>query len=270
VKADPGQIEQVVMNLAVNARDAMPRGGKLTFETANVELDEGYASSHAEVVPGRYVLMAIGDNGAGMDVETLPHIFEPFFTTKEKGKGTGLGLSTVFGIVKQTGGHLSVYSEVGLGTTFKIYLPQVRVAAQEAQAQQARAATVGGKETILLVEDEEALCEFAAKVLEGYGYKVLKCKNGEDALRIEQQYKEPIDLLLTDVVMPKVSGREVSERLNLLRPKMKVMYMSGYTDDAIVRHGILEAGASFLQKPFTPDSLARKVREVLDSGHSAG
>jgi two-component system cell cycle sensor histidine kinase/response regulator CckA len=271
VKADQGQIEQVIMNLAVNARDAMPHGGKLTFGTANVELDEGYAQGHAEVVPGRYVLMSVSDNGVGMDAGTLSHIFEPFFTTKERGKGTGLGLSTVFGIVKQSGGHVSAYSEVGLGTTVKIYLPRVEAAAQRAQAQEARSpATMGGKETILLVEDEEALGNLAAKVLEDYGYKVLKSNGGEDALRIEQQYKEPIALLLTDVVMPKMSGRDVAKHLNLLRPKMKVLYMSGYTDDAIVRHGILEDGVYFLQKPFTPGSLARKVREVLDLGREAG
>jgi PAS domain S-box-containing protein len=265
VKADPGQIEQVIMNLAVNARDAMPHGGTLTLETANVELDEAYARNHAEVVPGPYVLMAVGDNGAGMDAQTLSHIFEPFFTTKGKGKGTGLGLATVFGIVKQTGGHLSVYSEAGVGTTFKVYLRQVEAGAPKVHAQETPAAALGGTETILLVEDEGALREFAAKVLEGYGYNVLKSPDGADALHKEQQYKEPVDLLLTDVVMPKMSGRDVAECLNLLRPEMKVLYMSGYTDDAIVRQGILEAGAHFLQKPFTPYALAKKVREVLDS-----
>ena len=267
VKADPGQIEQILVNLAVNARDAMPEGGKLVIETANVELDDAYVRNHQVVLTrGRYVMLAMSDTGAGMDAATQAHIFEPFFTTKEQGKGTGLGLSTVYGIVKQSGGFIWVYSEPGLGSTFKIYLPSVEDAAEPVQGSEARELPFGGSETILLVEDEEAVRALAARVLQERGYKVLESASPEDALQIAEHQQEPIALLLTDVVLPRMSGRKIAEHLTLLRPSMKVLYMSGYTDDAIVRSGMLEANTAFLQKPFTPAGLARKVREVLDAG----
>ena len=265
VKADSGQIDQILMNLAVNARDAMPQGGKLTIETANVDLDEAYADSHVVVPPGCYVMLAMSDSGIGMDAETQSHIFEPFFTTKEKGKGTGLGLAMVYGTVKQSGGFIWVYSEPGGGTTFKIYLPRVEDADGSVQASAARGRPVTGSETILLVEDEEGLRALAARILQDRGYTVLESTSPEDALQIGERHKGPIDLLLTDVVMPKMSGRMIAEHLALLRPDMKVLYMSGYTDDASVHHEVREEGTAFLQKPFTPSTLAQKVREVLDA-----
>ena len=270
VKADPGQIEQILVNLAVNARDAMPEGGKLVIETANVEIDDAYARSHPVVTPGRYVMLAMSDTGTGMDAATQAHIFEPFFTTKEHGKGTGLGLSTVYGIVKQSGGFVWVYSEPGLGSTFKIYLPLVEDAAESVPGPEARELPFGGSETILLVEDEEAVRTLASRILQERGYRVLESASPDDALQIAEHHQEPIALLLTDVVLPKMSGRKIAEHLTLLRPSMKVLYMSGYTDDAIVRSGVLEANTAFLQKPFTPSGLARKVREVLDAAPDAG
>jgi len=265
VEADPGQMEQVIMNLAVNARDAMPMGGKLTIETANVDLDKNYLSEHGiEGTPGHYVMLAISDTGSGMDKETQEHIFEPFFTTKELGKGTGLGLSTVYGIAKQNKGFIWVYSEPGQGTTFKIYLPKVKEGAEAEEKEQTPVLELGGSETVLIVEDDDGLRKIAETVLKQRGYKVLKAENGEDALRVSEAHDGSIDLLITDVVMPKMGGRETAERLQPLYTQIKVIYMSGYTDNAIVRHGVLEPGLNFLEKPFTPEGLAQKVREVLD------
>jgi signal transduction histidine kinase/ActR/RegA family two-component response regulator len=264
VLADPSQVEQVMMNLVVNARDAMPQGGKITIQTANVELDEAYAGMHIAIKPGAYLMLAVSDTGAGMDSETRAHIFEPFFTTKEVGKGTGLGLSTVYGIVKQSGGNIWVYSEVGQGTTFKIYLPRV---AEEADARVAATKPVDmlGTETVLLVEDEEMVRKLTREILQDSGYRVLEATNGEEALRLCQQRDDTIHLLLTDVVMPLMSGRESAERIASTCPAIKVLYMSGYTDDAIVHHGVLEPGTQLLEKPFTADILTRRVREVLDA-----
>ena len=264
VEADPGQVEQIIMNLAVNARDAMPRGGKLTMETANVDLDEAYARSHVAVTPGPYVMMAISDSGTGMDEETLSKAFDPFFTTKEAGRGTGLGLSTVYGIVKQSKGNIWAYSEPGKGTTFKIYLPRVEKDAVEKEEVEATAESLTGSETILVVEDNEMVRGLAQTILQHYGYSVLAAQDGEEAIKVSKEHDGPIDLMLTDVVMPKMSGKEVAERLNALRPDMKVLYMSGYTGNAIVHHGVLDREMRFIQKPFTTESLARKVREVLD------
>jgi len=264
VKADPGQIEQVIMNLAVNARDAMPKGGKLTIETANLDLDQVYSREHVMIKPGPYVMLAIADTGSGMDAETLSHVFEPFFTTKEQGKGTGLGLSTVYGIVKQSGGYIWPYSEPGMGTTFKIYLPRVDEVAEREQPHTKVSPGLGGKETILLVEDEEGVRGLTRQLLQRYGYTVLEAEHGQEALLLCERYSGPIHLLLSDVVLAQMSGRELVERLVPLRPEMKVLYMSGYSDEAIVHHGVLKAGTAFLQKPFTTESLMRKLREVLD------
>ena len=264
IKADPGQIEQVLVNLVVNARDAMPQGGNLTIETANSEVDREYAGKHFGVKPGSYVMLAVSDTGTGMDEETQAHIFEPFFTTKEKGKGTGLGLSTVYGIVKQSGGNIWVYSEPGRGTSFKVYLPQLEGASKPTEKPTVEAAAPGGSETILLVEDEDVVRGLARKILEQAGYKVLDARGGEEAIRLCQEHTEPIHLLLTDVVMPETSGKEIAERLTTLRPTTRVLFMSGYTDEAIVHHGILDSSVEFIQKPFTPIALAKKVREILD------
>ena len=265
VKADPGQIEQVLMNLALNARDAMPKGGKVTIETANVMVDEAFARRHLIPQPGPYIMLSVTDTGSGMDEETQAHIFEPFFTTKEQGKGTGLGLATVYGIVKQSGGSIFVYSKPGKGATCKIYLPRVDEAVTVVESVSATVEPLKGSETILLVEDEEPVRELVRKVLERNGYRILEARHGDEAIKICAQHKGEISLLVTDVVMPRMSGREVAERLLLSHPKMKVLYLSGYTDDAVVRHGVLQSMTAFLQKPFTPDALAHKVREVLDS-----
>jgi len=266
VWADENQIEQVIMNLAVNARDAMPRGGKLMIETANVELDEAYARLHESAKPGSYVMIAVSDTGVGMTTETLAHLFEPFFTTKERGKGTGLGLATVYGIVKQSGGYIWVYSEVGHGTTFKTYLPIADKASEEEAVPAALRAPLAGSETVLLVEDEESVRALCCSILKSHGYKVLEAESGRKGLDVAHRYGLPIHLLLTDVVMPEMGGTDLAARLEALRPGVRVLYMSGYTDDAVFRHGLLEKGQVFLQKPFTPESLARKVREALGDG----
>ncbi|HVA01863.1 MAG TPA: response regulator [Terriglobia bacterium] len=264
VKADPGQIEQVIMNLAVNARDAMPQGGRLTIETANADLDENYSSQRRVVIPGAYVMLAVSDTGTGMTPEIQSQIFEPFFTTKEQGKGTGLGLATVYGIVKQSGGYIWVYSEAGKGTAFKIYLPRIYAAAGEAKKAEGVGRAKAGSETILVVEDNEAVRRLVRGILEARGYTLLEAGGGEEALKMIESHAGPIHLLLTDIVMPRVNGPELAARLAPLHPEVKVLYMSGYTDNAIVHHGILDSGTHFLQKPFTPETLARRVREVLD------
>jgi two-component system, cell cycle sensor histidine kinase and response regulator CckA len=264
VLADPSGIEQVVMNLVVNARDAMPTGGKLTIETADVILDEDYASHHIGVTPGAYVMLAVSDSGTGMDAATQERIFDPFFTTKEIGKGTGLGLSTVFGIVTQSRGSIWVYSELGLGTTFKVYLPLAAPLESRRRNLATSPLTLRGNETILLVEDEEQVRAVASGILSRAGYKVDEVRTAGEALLHCEQHPEAIHLLLTDVVMPQMSGPELAKRLAPSRPEMRVLCMSGYTDDSIVRHGVLEASFAFLQKPLTPDALRRKVREVLD------
>ncbi len=264
VKADPGQIEQVIMNLAVNARDAMPHGGRLTIETANVELDENFVRTHAVVKPGRYVMLAVSDTGCGMDAETQKRIFEPFFTTKERGKGTGLGLATVYGIVKQSGGSIWVYSEVGQGTTFKVYLPRVEEQPDTVLPSAVRTASLKGTETILLVEDDAPLRKLTQAILKKGGYTVLSAGHSNEAFRVCAEHSGPIHLLLSDVVMPGMSGHELAGRMASAHPDMKVLYLSGYTDDTVVRHGVLDRSMAFLQKPFTALGLLSKVREVLD------
>ncbi len=263
VRADPGQIEQVLMNLVVNARDAMPTGGSLTIETQLVRLDESYCRPYPDLTPDDYVMLAVSDSGTGMDEATRARIFEPFFTTKGHGQGTGLGLATVHGILKQSRGHVSVYSEVGRGSTFKVYLPQVSDATSRARADVTSLVIPAGNETVLLVEDDEAVRSLATLVLRRCGYRLLVAANGTDAIRLARE-EESIDLLLSDVVMPHLGGRELAEQILAMHPQCIPLFMSGYTDDAVIRHGILEADFAFLQKPFTPASLAQKVRSVLD------
>jgi signal transduction histidine kinase/ActR/RegA family two-component response regulator len=264
VKADRGQIEQVVMNLAINARDAMPQGGQLVVETANADLDDEYVRRNVGSRPGPHVMLAVSDSGVGIPRELQRHIFEPFFTTKEQGKGTGLGLATVYGIVKQSGGYIEVDSEPGRGTTFRIYLPRVDSASPAAERSPRAAAPTGGTETILLVEDEDGVRELARDILRSSGYTVLEGRNGAEGLLLGERHQGALDLLLTDVVMPRMSGRELAERMVSLRPELSVLYMSGYTDDAVIRHGVLGSDTAFLQKPFTPAALVQRVRETLD------
>jgi two-component system cell cycle sensor histidine kinase/response regulator CckA len=262
-KADAGQIDQIIMNLAINARDAMPHGGRLAIETRNIELDENYAASHLDVTPGDYVMLAVSDTGVGMSPEVRDKVFDPFFTTKEAGKGTGLGLSTVYGIVQQSGGTIWVYSEPGYGTTFKIFLPRV-VDDEDAIHRTEPKEIPNGTETVLIAEDAEQVRMLTASVLELYGYNVIEASDGEEALRHCSEHGGSIDLLVTDVVMPGMSGTELAQQINRQCPDVKVLYISGYTDDTIVHRGVLEPGTSFLQKPFTAEVLARKVRSVLD------
>jgi CheY-like chemotaxis protein len=264
VNADPGQIQQIVMNLAVNARDAMPQGGKLTIETAIVDLDEDFARKHAAMSAGPYVMLAISDNGIGMDAETQARIFEPFFTTKGPGKGTGLGLSTVYGIVKQSNGFIWVYSEPGKGTTFKIYFPSAEGKITKVTAESKSELGFLGFETVLVVEDETPVRALACRILRDRGYNVLEAADGMEALRIAQEYAGEIHLILADVVMPGISGSTLVSRLEATRPGIKALYISGYTDNAIVHHGILDSNVAFLQKPFSTDDLACKVREVIN------
>ena len=265
VEADPAQLEQVVLNLVVNARDAMPQGGKIVIETKNLELDEAYAHQHVGVSPGRYVMLAVSDQGCGMDAETLKHIFEPFYTTKHHAEGTGLGLSTVYGVVKQSGGNIWAYSEVGRGTTFKIYLPQVNEVVDARKTEAVSTAVAGGTETVLLAEDEKLVRKFVRSILEKSGYTVLEAHHGSEALRVALQHPGPIHLLLTDMVMPLMDGKLLAQRMVVLRPGIRVLYMSGYSENAVVHHGVLESGTAFIEKPFTVETLARKVREALDT-----
>jgi signal transduction histidine kinase/CheY-like chemotaxis protein len=264
-RADRGQMEQIIMNLAINARDAMPTGGRLTIEMDTTTLDEAYARQHPRVRPGRYAVISVSDTGVGMDADTLAHAFEPFFTTKEQGKGTGLGLSTVYGIAEQAGGHVWVYSEPGVGTTFKVYLPEAREDGPDPGDRPCLRRTVAGSETILLVEDEDSVRELTREVLEVHGYRVIEAGDGVEALRAAAAFEGTIHLLVTDVVMPRMGGGELAEKLAAMRPGVRVLFVSGYTDDSIVRHGVRERSSAFLQKPFSLDAFATRVREVLDT-----
>jgi PAS domain S-box-containing protein len=268
VKADPGQIEQVLLNLVVNARDAMPDGGRLTIETSNVELDSAYSATHTSFEPGLYVMLTVTDTGCGMDAQTQTRMFEPFFTTKGPGKGTGLGLSTVYGVVKQSGGYIYVYSETGRGTTFKIYLPQVSAKLDVVSPDSEKRRSSRGTETILFVEDEQSVRELVRDYLVGAGYCVLEASDGVQGLKVAASHPGPIHMLITDVVMPHLSGPELATKLSAQRPGLKTLFISGYTDDTVFRHGVLEGGVAFLQKPFNLKALAQKIREVL-SGEPA-
>jgi CheY-like chemotaxis protein len=264
VRADPGQIEQVIVNLSVNARDAMPQGGKLTFKTANIDLDERYAQMHPDVQPGRYVLLSVRDSGEGMSDEVKAHLFEPFFTTKAQGSGTGLGLATAYGIIDQSDGHIEVSSQVGEGTTFEVYLPAAEAAAATSETTPEQEDMPSGTEMILLVEDEQPVRELVCRVLDRCGYTVLVAGHPQDAMTVSNTYPGEIHLLVADVVMPGMSGKALAEQLVVSRPQLKILYISGYTDDAIVHHGVLDEGVQLLQKPFAPPVLAQRVRDVLD------
>ncbi|HEV8436472.1 MAG TPA: PAS domain S-box protein [Methylomirabilota bacterium] len=264
IKADPSQIEQVILNLAINAKDAMPDGGRLIIETSNAQLDDSFARGHVDVKAGPYVMLAVSDTGHGMDAQTKAKVFEPFFTTKEPGKGTGLGLSTVYGVVKQSGGHIWLYSERGHGATFKLYFPRVDGRLDEAEPGSAGPQQSRGTETILLAEDDDAVRALAQEILETSGYAVLAAQHPDEALAIAKRHPGPIHLLVTDVVMPGMSGRALADQLEPVRPGIRVLYVSGYTADAIVHHGVLEPGKEFLPKPYTPNALARRVRDILD------
>ena len=263
VRADRGQVEQVLLNLVVNARDAMPRGGRLLVETLNVELDESYAAGRVDVKPGVYALLAVTDTGTGMDAETVRHLFEPFFTTKAPGRGTGLGLATAYGIVRQSDGHVTAYSEPGHGATFKVYLPLVSSPVTSAPPSRSSDALPRGSETVLLVEDDAGVRHLVCEVLKSQGYRVLDAADPEEALRLAETHEGTIDLLISDVVLPGESGPRMASRLRALRPGLAVLFVSGYTDEAVQRHGVLAASSLFLQKPFTPADLAAKVREAL-------
>ena len=265
VHADHGQIEQVLMNLVVNARDAMPRGGKLIIVTENVELDEAYCRRHVNVAPGPHILLRVSDTGAGMSEEILERIFEPFFSTKSHQKGSGLGLSTVYGIVSQSGGHIDISSQPGDGTACSIYLPRVETPSSVEGDAAEMMELQDGNENILLVEDEDVVRDMAGRILRDHGYNDIEARRGDEAMNLSELYAGTVHLLLTDVVMPEMSGRELAEQLSPVRPDMKVLYMSGYTDDAVLRHGVQEERMPFLQKPFIPDALVLKVREVLDT-----
>jgi len=270
IKADPGQLEQVILNLAINSRDAMPQGGKLTIETSSVKLAETTIYRHGELAPGKYVVLSVSDNGCGMDEETQARVFEPFFTTKEQGKGTGLGLATVYGIVKQSGGCVWIRSEVGLGTTFKVYFPQVDEKVIPQEAGEPQRALARGSETILLVEDEERVRSLVHSVLEASGYEVLAAQHGQEALAVLKRHPSPVQLLVTDVVLPEMSGPELVAQLAPLYRELKVLYMSGYTEDAVQLSGLLSPGVAYLQKPFTPEKLTHRVREILDGVRITG
>jgi CheY-like chemotaxis protein len=264
VKVDEGQMEQVLMNLAVNARDAMPQGGKLVFQTANVDVDECYAQVRSDLKPGPYVVLSVSDTGCGMDENTRARVFEPFFTTKEPGKGTGLGLATVFGIVKQSGGYVAVYSELGKGTVITIYLPKVETGTAPGKEDEPQPVPAFGMETVLLVEDSDMVRNVVCRSLRSQGYTVLEARDGIEALAIFQEHRGAIHLVLTDVVMPEMSGRQLSEQLLAWQPDLKMLFMSGFTDDSVVRHGVLTDETNFIQKPFSAASLTQKIREILD------
>ncbi|MBI3608687.1 MAG: response regulator [Nitrospirae bacterium] len=271
VEADAGQLAQVILNLAVNSRDAMPEGGTLTIETRNVALDDVSVRAHGvDVAPGPHVMLAVSDTGVGMDAETRAHLFEPFFTTKGRNQGTGLGLSTIYGIIKQSGGHVEVESEPGHGATFKIYLPRVEAPLELPGTDAAPSPPRGGTETIVVVEDEEHVRALVCQILGARGYTVLEARDGNEALDLCARHQGPIHLMVTDVVMPSMSGRDLSERVRRSRPELKIVYVSGYTDNAIAHHGVLEEGLAFVQKPFTADTLVRKVRDVLDTSPYPG
>jgi CheY-like chemotaxis protein len=265
VRADPGQIDQVLMNLAVNARDAMPEGGRITIETRNADLDERYAATHPPSRTGPYVMLAFTDTGSGMDAATQARVFEPFFTTKGVGEGTGLGLSTVYGIIKQSDGYVWVYSEVGVGTTFKIFLPRIDEEAQHAR-KEGPGPLLRGTETVLLVEDEASLREMLREVLDANGYSVLVARDGAEALQIAAAHAAPIQLMVTDVIMPGMTGPKIVDLVAQTRPEVKVLYISGYSDEAVTRHGLIGPRRAFLSKPFAPEALLRRVRESLDAG----